>query len=237
MQIRLGVGRPQKLSLICVAMFASIVSFQGCVAIYVSPDPNSEQDRGTNSGRLSEVVLGVSNFNDGLRGYSEVPYDLQTLVDALNEHHVFKQVANTDRLNDQPDLILTQFAHAKLPFTVHGEGWGPLCVGYYYPISLLTLTILPIYCSGVDQVSLAISRPGGKAEESFVFTRLNKTLIGIWAPIVATVNSNWIRSGLSDNSENHKKAKAQQAKLYKHFIAHRFREVEPAITKILDDER
>lgn len=236
MQIRRGVGRPQKLSLVCVAMFTSIVLFQGCVAIYVSPDPNSGQDRGTNSSRLSEVVLGVSNFNDELRGYSEEPYDLQTLVDALNEHHVFRQVANADRLNDQPDLVLTRFAHKKLPFTVHGEGWGPLCVGYYYPISLLTLTILPIYCSGEDQVSLTFSHPDKKTENSIVFARPNKTMIGIWAPIIAIVNSNWISLGLSVDSENNKKVKAQQTRLYKRFIAHRIREGEPALMKILDDK-
>lgn len=222
------------------AVVATTIVLQGCASMYVYPEVD-DAARVETAGRLSRFVLGVQrnpgNFDYGWAREPRSPYDLQTLIDALNEHRVFKRVAYLDQLQSEPDLILTGYRHAKPDFRgLHGEAGGLLCVGYYYPISLLTLTALPIYCSSEEEASFVISDRTGATQRSLKFERYDKMLIGVWAPVVSAINPNWHSTSTRDESDKRKHAQAELTKRYKAFVAKKFRELEPSILGVFGGE-
>jgi len=218
---------------------AAFLLIQGCSSIYVYPEFNGALRAEGVSGRLSEIVLGVEpNPNDFDYGWAlepKEPYDLQTLINALNEHQVFKKVAYVDQLTSMPDLILKNYRHAKPDFRgIHGERGGPLCVGAYFPISFLTLTVLPIYCSSEEEVTFNLSRPNDPTESPFRFLRYDKELIGVWAPVAATINPSWQSTSGRYDSDKRKTTKMELTKRYKGFIVKQFLELEPSIVSGVD---
>lgn len=224
-------------TLIAIALLA----LPGCTSMYVYPRGDDASNREMVSSGLKRLVLGIDRNQSaidyrGLPPQTGVPYDLQTLVDALNEYQVFKRTAYLDEPGLRPDLILSNYRAAQPGFRgIHGEHGGPLCVGYYYPISILTLTALPIYCSSEEQVSFTLSRPSDSVEKSFQFSRYSKQVFGIWAPVVATVNPSWQSTGARDDREKRKDAEGELAKRYKRFVVQRFRELEPRIIEVISE--
>lgn len=221
-------------------LISTVVLFlSSCMSIYVYPNLDDVSRKEAVASGLTRLVLGVERKNAevdyrGLPPQTGVPYDLQTLIDALNEYQVFKRTAFLDQLDIKPDLILTSYRAAQPGFRgIHGEHGGLLCIGYYYPISLLTLTVLPIYCSSEEKVSFTLSRPGDTARSSFQFPRYSKQILGVWAPVVATINPGWQSTSTRDDSEKSKETKAVLTKRYKRFIVQKFREFEPRITEVL----
>lgn len=210
----------------------------GCASMYVYPKFEDVQKVGAAEGGLADFVLGVerSYLEEGYRGMPPdigVPYDLNTLVDALNEYKVFKRTAYMDQLDVKPHLVLKSYRAAQPGFRgIHGEHGGPLCVGYYYPIALLTLTVLPIYCSSEEQVSFVLSRADETTGKQFQFTRQKKFLYGAWAPVVAAVNPNWQSTGGVKENEKSSSAKMELAERYKKFLVKKFRELEPSILEL-----
>ena len=203
----------------------------GCTSLYVYPDPENVRQGDTVATGLSGLVLGVERKQDELGvvippGELEAPYDLQTLVDALNEYQVFKRTAYLDELDVRPDLILSHYRPAQPGFrALHGERGGFLCTGYYYPISFATLTILPIYCSSEETVSFTLSRPEDSAQNAVQFHRQSKQLMGVWAPVAAKLNPSWRSMGSGTEGEKH--ARAELTRRYKKFVVQQFRELIP----------
>src|SRR5712691_10241524 len=99
---------------------------QGCKSMYVYPDLEDKPGREGAGSKLSRLILGVEanpdNFDYGRRvSKPERPFDLQTLIDALNEYRVFEEVGYVGQLHAKPDLILKEYRHANPEYQgVHG---------------------------------------------------------------------------------------------------------------------
>jgi hypothetical protein len=219
-----------------VLLTMAVLFLSGCTSMYVYPDLDDVRRGEPAASALSGLVLGVErtpgNVNDGFRARDvEAPYDLQSLVDALNEYQVFRRTAYLDELDVQPDLILRNYRAAQPRFRgQHGEHGGLLCVGYFAPIAFATLTVIPIYCSSEDEVSFTLSAPGSSAQDDFQFTRHSKELGGIWAPVAAKMNASW--QSVSPGGDGEGSARTELARRYKKFVVRQFRELEPEIVRL-----
>jgi hypothetical protein len=218
-----------------VTLIAATIFIQGCVSTYVYPDvgtsiPAEQEARGA----LSRLVLGVERnlpgFDYGWAGEPQAPFDVQTLIEALKEYHVFRQVGYVDQLKAKPDLTLMSYRHAKPDFRgLHGEAGGPLCNFF---LMILTLTVMPANCSSEEEVSFIISND--TKQSALKFIRYEKEIWGVWAPVVAAVNANWRSVGTRVDSEKSRTATAILTKRYKKFLVARFRELEPRLIELVD---
>lgn len=213
------------------------LALQGCVSMYVYPEGDVDANAVSRS-RLSSIVVGIepnpADFDYGMPGPPQDPYDLGTLIEALAEHHVFKEVGYLTDLKGTPNLVLGSYRHARPVQSLHGEDGGPLCIGYYGPISLLTLTILPVYCDFTEDVTFVATRPDGQSLGTLGFTRYAKSLLGVWAPVAVVLNPDWHMSGLRPDSDSSKEADAVLRRRYKAHIVKAVLELEPQILRLME---
>ncbi len=176
---------------------------------------------------LSGFVLGVERDERG-----SAPYDLQTVVDALNEYQVFKRTAYVDQLDVAPDLVLRNYSAARPGFYGrHGEAGGFLCSAYIQAITVLaTLTVVPSYCNVAEETSFTLeARQSPSARNDFHITRREKNLMGVWAPVVTKLNPNWVSTtGVTDRE----RADAELARRYKKYVVQQLRALEPEIVRL-----
>ena len=198
----------------------------GCASRYVYPDPEVPKGEAAGSA-LSGLVLGVERDPRG-----RAPYDLQTVVDALNEYQVFKRTAYVDQLDVPADLVLRNYRSDRPGFRgQHGEAGGFLCVAYINAITVLaTLTVVPTYCNVEDEASFTLEvGKNPAARNDFHITRHSKDLMGVWAPVVANLNPDWVSAtGVAGRA----RAEAELIRRYKKYVVQQLRALEPQIVRL-----
>jgi len=173
-----------------------------CGGMYVYPSSSINEKHLRDSEDLKNIVLGLKHtkgMNYGWGRKPSAPSDMDSLILALNEHKIFKEVGYFHDLKNNPDVILDQYRDTKPEFRgMHGEAGGGLCNIY---LSILTLFIVPMYCDVDEEVKFTLTNPNNKECNTEVNFHRSVSEITGWVAPLFYATPNWYSKSTDERND------------------------------------
>jgi len=187
----------------------AIIICSGCVSTYVY----QKYEFTTENSKLKSLTVGVKRNPDNFDYKSTYaplpPLDIDTLVSSLKARDIFKDIFIIENESRAVDLILSTYLHREPGVYPFG---GVLCIPMIaQAMTVVTLSIIPVYCSLEYDVSFTLE--GNTDKKRFIIKRDKKGIVGVWAPLFPLVNSNWEH----DNPKNKKHNETTERRFIKNY--------------------